>query len=115
MHLKLSNPEHPFHLTIIHAKGRVPEDLKRHGIQPLREGPLICRAIAVESFGPPDAPLRGVRLEMGDRLQLLRVMAEQRLVEHGIPWSQQWPFNPHSVIGDAPAPTELIFTHIGWE
>jgi hypothetical protein len=112
MWLELCNPDHRFHLTIIHAKQELPDNFVRTWLS-FREV-IRCRVIGEDRFGP-ERNIRVALVEYTSQLGESRLSAETMLDAQGITWSTDFPFTPHVTIGDAPLPKYFDFTHFRWQ
>lgn len=110
-HLKLTNPGHRWHLTIIHVGGVVPFRMGPEGLL----DPLVCRVIGEDVFGTEEEPVRGMVVEASRELLALRERAEEELRAAGLGWSHRWPFRPHVTIAEGEGVvSEVVFTQVGW-
>ena len=100
-------PSEEFHLTVIHS----PEStikLKKHTSEAwealkaagamLTDEPLVAHSEGLVTFGGR-IKVAALKLNLTNRLDVFRTLAEAVLFEANIPWSTQWGFSPHVTLG----------------
>ena len=100
-------PSEEFHLTVIHS----PEStikLKKHTSEAwealkaagamLTDEPLVAHSEGLVTFGG-GIKVAALKLNLTNRLDVFRTLAEAVLFEANIPWSTQWGFSPHVTLG----------------
>lgn len=80
-------------------------------------GSLTLETHAVYTFGR-NRRLLGLSFSLSEDLRRMRTEAEAILCAAGLPWSKQWAFSPHLVIGPlrakTPAPATVRFDRMEW-
>lgn len=125
-------PSEEFHLTVIHSPERAHslvtsyaersseawEALKAAGAM-LTDEPLVAHSEGLVTFGGR-IKVAALQLNLTNRLDVFRTLAEAVLFEANIPWSTQWGFSPHVTLGRGKVkltdtfPSVVTFNSMEW-
>jgi 2'-5' RNA ligase len=121
-------PSDEFHLTVIHSpestiklKNHTSEawdSLKAAGATLIDE-PLVAHSEGLVTFGGR-IKVAALKLNLTNRLDVFRTLAEAVLFEANIPWSTQWGFSPHVTLGRGKVkltdtfPSVVTFNSMEW-
>ena len=85
----------------------------------LTDEPLVAHSEGLVTFGDR-IKVTALKLNLTNRLDVFRTLAEAVLFEANIPWSTQWGFSPHVTLGRGKVkftdtfPSVVTFNSMEW-